>query len=445
MLLSRREFLGTSAAATGAIAAPAASTPRPNVVFIISDDHGWTDYGFLGNKYVRTPAIDRIAREGLTLTRGYVPASLCRPSLASIMTGLYPHQHRITGNDPPGNAKDAANRARMVKVFQESGTIAALLGKAGYVSHQSGKWWEGECVCGGFTECMTHGDVARGGRHGDEGLKIGRETMQPVFDFMDRARKANTPFFVWYAPFLPHTPHNPPARLLNRYEALGIAPEVKKYYAMVDWLDETVAQLLDHLERSGQAENTIIVYLADNGWVQLAGGTPFNQSRSKLSPYDAGLRTPILIRWPGRIKAERDDQSLASSVDLASTILPLCGVKKLPVMPGVNLTNAAERRKRDAIYGSIFIHTSEDVERPEPNLKYRWMISGRYKIVVPYAPNRAKPIWEGMKDIRWMKDAPELFDIAADPEETSDLAAAQPETLRRLMAKLNRWWTPRGA
>src|SRR5678815_1031350 len=96
-----------------------------NIVLIISDDHGWTDYGFMNHPHVRTPNIDRLSREGLTLTRGYVPTSLCRPSLASIMTGLYPHQHRITGNDPKGNPKDIAARAEMVKIFQESKSMVA--------------------------------------------------------------------------------------------------------------------------------------------------------------------------------------------------------------------------------------------------------------------------------------------------------------------------------
>ena len=439
MPATRRELLTALAASGSAWTAP--SNKPPNVVLIISDDHGWTDYGFLGHKHVRTPNIDRIAREGLTLTRGYVPASLCRPSLASMMTGLYPHQHRITGNDPPGDPKDAENRARMVRIFQQSGTIAALLGKAGYVSHQSGKWWEGECKCGGFDECMTHGDVARGGRHGDEGLKIGRETMQPVVDFIDRTKADGKPFFVWYAPFLPHTPHTPPERLLRRFETLDLPPKVATYYANIGWLDETVGQLLDHLDRNGLTENTLVVYLADNGWIQGADALPY-QNRAKLSPYDAGVRTPILLRWPGRIKPERDDSSLASSVDLATTILPVCGVKPPAAMPGLDLTRKAALRKRDAVYGSIFTHNSIDIERPERNLKYRWIVEGRHKLIAPHAPNQARPIWETVGALRWAKDSIELFDIVSDPAETRDLASAQPQVVKRLLAKLDGWWTP---
>jgi len=198
------------------------------------------------------------------------------------MTGLYPHQHGITGNDPPGNAKSAENRASMVRIFERSKTIAGMLREKGYVSHQSGKWWEGECKCGGFTACMTHGDGAKGGRHGDEGLKIGRQTMQPVYNFIDSAGKK--PFLLWYAPFLPHTPHNPPERLLTKYQAADRPLELSKYYAMVEWLDETVGQLLGHIEKRNLTNDTVIVYLADNGWVQLEGSHELYDTRARCRP-----------------------------------------------------------------------------------------------------------------------------------------------------------------
>lgn len=412
---------------------------QPNVVLIISDDHGWTDYGFMGNKDVHTPHIDRLAKEGQTFTRGYVPTSLCRPSLASIMTGLYPHQHRITGNDPAGNAKDPANRRRMVQVFQESHTIAGLLGKKGYGSHQSGKWWEGECQCGGFTECMTHGDVLKGGRHGDEGLKIGRQTMAPVLEFIDRQKA--TPFFLWYAPFLPHTPHNPPARLMARYAGRGLAEEVARYYAMIEWLDETVGELTQHLEKRALVDNTIVVYVADNGWVQKGKKLPFD-SRSKLSPYDAGVRTPILVWSPKRVKPGRDEKNLVSSVDIATTVLPPCGIKPTSGMPGIDMTNAAARARRRSIFGGIFIHTSVDVMNPAANVKYRWMVRGQYKLIVPHLKNKGLELWEGQGNAPWMKEATELFDIVADPFEQNDLSPAKPDVVKSLMAEMDRWWKP---
>ena len=419
----------------------AAREAPPNIVLIVSDDQGWTDYGFMNHHHARTPNLDRLSREGLTLTRGYVPTSLCRPSLASIMTGLYPHQHRITGNDPKGNPKDIAARAQMVRIFQESKSMAALLGAQGYVSHQAGKWWEGECKCGGFDECETHGDVSRGGRHGDEGLKIGRETMQPVFDFIDRA--GAKPFFLWYAPMMPHLPHDPPERILAKYTVKpGVQPAEAKYYAMIEWLDETIGQLVQHLEKRGKAGNTMIAFLADNGWIQLNDGRAFHQSRSKLSPYDAGLRTPMILWQPGKIKPERDDVHAVSSIDLATTLLPAAGAKAPKEMPGIDLRSARERAGRKAIFGSLFLHTSEDVTRPESSLKYRWVIGGEWKLVVPYAPNAALEVWPGAKDISWAKPDAELFDLAKDPGEQHDAAKENPGVVTRLRAELDRWWNP---
>src|SRR4051794_19412401 len=154
--------LGLSAAAT-ALAAP------PNVVLIVSDDQGWGDYSFMGHPYIRTPRIDRLAAQSLTFRRGYVPSSLCSPSLASILTGLYPHQHRVTSNDPPLPASKPARQANqdpayremrqeMIANFERVPTLPRLLGEQGYASFQSGKWWGGNYHRAGFTEGMTHGD-----------------------------------------------------------------------------------------------------------------------------------------------------------------------------------------------------------------------------------------------------------------------------------------------
>ncbi len=122
--------------------------------------------------------------------------------------------------------------------------LPELLGEQGYLSHQSGKWWEGDPKRAGFTHGMTRGFPNPGGRHGDDGLKIGREGMEPVFEFIDHAIAEKKPFFLWYAPFMPHTPHTPPDRLFQKYKAKGIESDhVARYYAMVEWFDETCGQL----------------------------------------------------------------------------------------------------------------------------------------------------------------------------------------------------------
>jgi len=215
---TRRNFLKDAAMTCGAMAlagAEAAAEKPPNIVLIISDDQAWTDYGFMGHEAIRTPRLDKLASESLVFTRGYVTAPLCCPSLASMVTGLSPHQHKITGNDPPrvgGKGGWPPERLRLrehiIAHIDHLPTIPKLLGKKGYLSLQTGKWWLGHHRRGGFTHGMTHGDPKRGGRHGDAGLAIGRKTMKPITDFLEAA--GDRPFFIWYAPFLPHSPHNPP-------------------------------------------------------------------------------------------------------------------------------------------------------------------------------------------------------------------------------------------
>ena len=417
---------------------PAAAAP-PNVVMIVGDDQGWTDYGFMGHEHVKTPHLDKLARESIVFKRGYVPSSLCRASLATMITGLYPHQHKITSNDPPlpkGLLAAQANkdagylklREQMVATFEQSPDLPKLLAKEGCVSLQVGKWWEGNaCRCGGFTEGMTHGDPAKGGRHGDEGLKIGRQGVQPVFDFLDKAKSEKKPFFVWYAPMMPHQPHNPPARLFDKYKNKTKSEFVAKYWAMCEWFDETIGEVLAKLEKSGLAENTIVIYLHDNGWIQEENAANFGP-KSKRSQYDGGLRTPILIKWPGHVKAGESDR-LASSLDLAPTILHAVGAKPTKDMQGINLLDTKSVAARDTVFGEIFEHNAIDITKPAANLDYRWVVDGHWKLIVPY-------------DVNIKNAKPELYDLTKDPTEKTNLAENHPEKVTELNKKLDSWWKP---
>lgn len=409
----------------------------PNIVFIVGDDQAWTDYGFMGHPHIRTPQLDKLASQSLVYTRGYVPTSLCRASLATMITGLFPHQHKITSNDPPlpvGKNSEQANkdpqylqqRQQMLKLFEQSPTLPRLLAEKGYVSLQTGKWWEGNaCRCGGFTEGMTHGNPTKGGRHGDEGLTIGRKGLQPVFDFIDQRQKDKTPFFVWYAPMMPHLPHNPPERLLSHYQDKSKSLHVAKYWAMCEWFDETIGDLLKHLDDRHLAENTIVVYLHDNGWIQEEEGNNF-AAKSKRSPYDGGVRTPILIRWPGKVIPGKLE-ALAHSIDLAPTVLHAAGITPSKSMPGINLLNAEEVKKRQAVFGEIFEHNAIDVTSPEANLQYRWVVDGKWKLIVPNL-------------VRVPKDHVELYDILADPKEEKDVSLQHQDIVESLTKKLDQWW-----
>jgi arylsulfatase A-like enzyme len=448
-------LLCAAIAVTSSIPAAVAETDRPNIVLIISDDHAWNDYGFMGHQQIKTPSLDRLAAESLVFPRGYVPSSLCCPSLASMITGRYPHQHKVTGNDPPmppgmkpgeffKTSAFTEGREVMNRNLSAAGLLTQKLGERGYLSLQTGKWWQGDFRQGGFTHGMT-----KGGRHGDQGLDIGRKTMQPIYDFIGEAQDAKKPFFVWYAPMLPHTPHNPPARLMEKYKALTPSIHVARYWAMVEWFDEGCGELLKHLEEKGLAQNTIVAYVADNGWIQDPNRGTYTH-RSKRSPYDGGLRTPIMVRWPGKVKPQRSD-SLASSLDLMPTLLKAAGVTPAADLPGIDLLDPEAVDSRKTLFGGCFVHTLLSLDKPAENLLWRWVIDERWKLIVPrtHASTGLAAISEpgmGETEVEWIKSGRvELYDVLADPEEARNLAGEKPEIVSALLKKLDGWWKPSGS
>ncbi len=409
----------------------AADAPPPNVVLIVSDDQAWGDYSFMGHPMIQTPRLDRLARESLLFPRGYVTSSLCCPSLASMITGRFPHQHKVANNDPPELTKMPAGKRQNSPEFLEGRekmntfmdampTMPRLLSEKGYLSLQTGKWWQGNFSRGGFTHGMT-----KGARHGDEGLDIGRKTMEPIYDFVRTAKKEKKPFFVWYAPMMPHTPHTPPERLLEKYRGVTPSEHMAKYWAMVQWFDETCGQLLDFLESENVAKNTIVLYITDNGWIQ----DPEKQGyapRSKQSQYDGGLRTPIMVRWPEKVKPRVSDK-VVSAVDLLPTVLAACKVPAPKGLPGVNLLDDEAVAARKAIFGECFLHTAVDLDKPETSLRWRWVISEDMKLIVPSPKNEPSEVVE-------------LYDLKADPGEMNNLAKEKADRVEKLRATLDKWW-----
>lgn len=419
MKLLWRLLLVLSSVAGGYVSSPpAAPAAPPNVVILLSDDQGWSDYGFVGHPHIQTPYLDRLASQSAVFTRGYTPTSLCRASLMTIITGQYAHQHLVTGNDPPMGA----DRTLMLRHVRRLATLPKLLAPHGYVSFQSGKWWEGNFMEGGFTAGMTHGDPARGGRHGDVGLRIGRQGLQPIYEFLG-ANKGQ-PFFLWYAPMMPHTPHNPPERLLARYRDKTDSLFVAKYWAMCEWWDETCGELLGYLDQQGLAENTLVVYVTDNGWIQNPTANAFAE-RSKRSPNEGGVRTPIMLRWPGKVKPQRDAQTLVSTIDLAPTILAACGLAPNKEMRGINLLEvaAAKEPSRDAVFGEIYEHDVVEIDKPDPGLRFRWCVAGEWKLIES-ADGKTQ----------------ELYHVTADPREEKDLAAAEPNRVKELSERIKAAW-----
>jgi uncharacterized sulfatase len=427
-----------------ALVAVTAFAKKPNIVLILSDDQAWMDYSFMDHKYIQTPHIDKLASEGVLFRRGYVPTALCRPSLMTLATGHYVHKHGVTGNDPSPAHYDRnapiynEKRAELIAKIDKFDTLPELLVNAGYLTHQSGKWWEGNFKRGGFTHGMTRGFPEKGGRHGDDGLKIGRKGMAPIDKFMDEAIEQKKPFFLWYAPFLPHTPHNPPKRLFDKYLAHNELPKfVARYYAMCEWFDETCGELAGLVEAKGQTNNTLFVYVCDNGWIQSPDSGKYYK-RSKQTPYEGGVRSPMFYTWKGKLQPQ-DRSELSSSIDIFPTILAAAGIKPPEDRPGLNLWPHITKKTpitRDHIMGESFAHDIKDVNDPTESLLFRWCIQDNWKLLLTYdgEVNRYKSTHPRTEK------RPQLFDLAADPHEKKNLAAKHPQVVRAMAKRITDWY-----
>jgi uncharacterized sulfatase len=197
-----------------------------------------------------------------------------------------------------------------------------------------------------------------------------------------------------------------------------------RYWGNIERFDETCGQLFEELDKRGLSENTVIVYVTDNGWIQ-SQDNPRYAPRSKQSQYDGGLRTPIMIRWPGKIKPDRNDTHLANSVDILPTLLGVAGISPPDSLPGINLLDKEAVADRKAIYGECFTHDIVDLDRPEKSLRFRWLIEGNWKLIV------AQPGEE---------TGVELYNIIDDPHEERNLATEQPQRVGEMLPKLDAWY-----
>lgn len=420
---------------------------RPNIILVISDDQAFGDYGFMGHPYIETPHIDQLAEESLTFTRAYASAPLCSPSLASIITGLYAHQHGITGNDPmvDNQAKEPYAERRnlafqpLAAKFYENKLITQTLSELGYRSFQTGKWWVGSAEDAGFDQGMTHGDFRRGGRHGDEGLKIGREGLQPIYDFIEAPEARDQPFFIWYAPFLPHRPHNPPKELEDKYLAVAPSPSVARYWAMVEWLDQTVGDLQTYLKEKGLDENTLVVYTCDNGWIQSAEGQGY-APRSKRSPFEGGIRTPLMFRYPSKISPVLDQVNVVSNVDIVPTIYRLLGLD-IGDLPGIDVLEKRALQKRETVFAEAYNHDITNIDDPTASILYKIAIEEEWKLLVPNRDMLSKSgITEKDKIAGYYDNAIQLYNLSEDPLELNNVAEEYPEVVDRLHKKIKEWW-----
>src|SRR5262249_9286415 len=179
-------------------------------------------------------------------------------------------------------------------------------------------------------------------------------------------------------------------------------------------------------------ENTLVLFCIDNGWIQPTveekNKSPFGAPRGKFCPYEMGIRTPLLLRWPGRTRAGRYND-LVTTVDVAPTVLRACGVKVPPPMTGLSLLDAAAgkgRLPREAVFGEIYRHAATNLAKHRLGMTYRWGREGDWKLILPADGKNV-----------------ELFHVARDPHEKTNLAKAEPDRVKHLTARIEKWWAAR--
>lgn len=434
---TRREFLKASTAltaaatvlATGKTGLAAAAAPRPNVILIMTDDQGYGDFSCFGNPHVKTPNLDKLHSESMRLTQ-YHNCPVCAPTRASLMTGRY--DYRTSAIDT------YRGRAMM---HPDEVTLAEMFGAAGYKTGIFGKWHLGDCFpmrpCDqGFQESLVHGggglkqpaDLPGSGGYFDpilfnNGVPEPRKGYCTDIYFDEAAkfieRHKSEPFFLYVPTNAPHSPLIVDDRYAEPYRMLGLDDDTAKYYGMVANVDENVGHFLEAIDKNGLRDKTIVVFMTDNG-AQMGKAEPrFNAGMrgQKGTVYEGGIRVPCFIRWPGNLAAGTEIERLTAHIDIAPTLLALCGVEA-PANVAFDGMSLAPLLK------------GESKEMPDRTLFFQW-----HRGDVPEPYNNCCARTEQYKLVNGV----ELYDLNADPAEELDIAAQLPDVVRRLRKLYEAW------
>jgi arylsulfatase A-like enzyme len=419
------------------IATPAAtqqpSNGRPNVVLIVTDDIGYADFGAFGARDVKTPNIDRLARQGVKFTDFYA-APQCTPTRAALITGRY--QQRVSMERALGTVGPALEQG----LTATGRTLPRLVKNAGYATGLIGKWHLGfkpeygpnahgfdyfYGFLAGYIDFYTH-------TRAPDGLDDLQENLSPVRDsgymtdlITSRAVKfvndnAAKPFFLEVTYNAAHWPFQRPdhhTRAANNGAFQGPADSIPAtradYVSMIERMDEGVGKILATLERHGLTRNTLVIFTNDNGGEWLSNNAPFFHRKDTL--WEGGIRVPMILRWPASVPAGGTNTTPGITMDITATIL---GVTRAPVPEDA------------ALEGRSVIPLIEG-RRPAAERPLFW------RIAVPTRQQRA--VRQG--DWKLLIDGDDLllFNVRTDPGERRDLAARNPTTVRRLRALLDAW------
>ncbi|WP_299548060.1 sulfatase-like hydrolase/transferase [Seonamhaeicola sp.] len=416
------------------------STEKPNIVMLVGDDHGYPYFGFNGADYVQTPHMDKLADSGTLFTNGYVPQAHCKPSLQTLMTGTLPidYASRVERLIKEKSVPDSSKADFRFHAMKHFNTLPRILSKSGYKSFQGGKWWEFNYQNGGFDEGMTKGWTEEDKQKDDwflkfmggDGTELVRKTMQPVYDFIDK--HPEDPMFIWFAPELPHYPLNAPDKYYNIYKDKDMTESAKRYYANCTWFDEGVGELVAYLKAKNEFDNTLFVYVNDNGWEQ----EPHQEFRhdslrwhnggdkGKLSVYDQSFRTPIIFSWKDKIASNGRSKALMHSADIPATILDYLDID-LP----------------EDFFGKSYKALIED-----PNKTDRNIIIGKVTQMRSEEDMMGKKIeayWARTDDwfFKWNLTTKTigLYDMNNDAQNNSNLTEKHPEIVEDFKAKIEIW------
>jgi len=434
------------------VTALAAPGDRPNLVLIIAADMSWDDCGTYGNPSVRTPHLDRLVREGQRFDRAFLTASSCSPSRASLLTGRYPHATGAQELHWPLPAEQV--------------TFVEKLRAAGYWTAAAGKWHLGDAAKSRFDvvkEMAIGGFTLPTGKDAGQARMTASTNPSGCGDWVPtlRERPRDRPFFLWLAALDPHRdyepdcipqPHRPEDVIVPPY--LPDAPDTRRdlalYYDEITRLDGYVGRVLAELEAQGVAENTLVIFMSDNG-------RPF--PRSKTTVLDSGVRTPFFVRWPARIRPGSVSAGLVSAVDLAPTLLEVAGVASSPAFQGVSFvalfTEPAATVRRHAFSESNW-HDYQAHARAVRDERYRYVRNTFPHLTLnpPADAVRSLTFREMLRlraagrltpaqleVFRAPRPAEELYDLETDPHELRNLAAEPQHAakLQELRRVLDQW------
>jgi uncharacterized sulfatase len=227
---------------------------------------------------------------------------------------------------------------------------------------------------------------------------------------------------VWYAPFLPHAPHTPPDELLSKYLQRTPHEPLARYWACVEWFDQTCGELLGLVGREAKGE-TIVIFTTDNGWIQDEARVNRYGPRSKQTSYEGGVRTPLMVRWPGHVQPRVDRVNPVSNIDIWPTLASMLDVSVPEGLPGISLLDSAAVALRGRVFGEQYAHDVADVDWPTRSLKRRWLVDGWWKLMVEAGTGTV-----------------ELYDLERDPAESVDLSARDTGKVLELLGVMDDWW-----